>query len=1219
MLKLTPLKPRQYLAPLFSKKSIQAEAFARFLMELERLMKLDQSESEEYQKNRVKDFLVNTYGYEINTKGRIDLAIFGQEGVEVIMEFKSLANTAEMITHDALHKKAFAEAIKYFFDERAGGNHALKHILILTAFEWYVFDAKEFERLFWQERVFREVYDAYTRPDSLLSKTGDVYAELVARLKKLPSKESLLDEPTIEGVYVNLQSTRSEKEQIALYKLLSPDTLLKRFNPNDANTLDRAFYAELLYLLGLEEVKDGGKKVIRRAAAQHSGSLYENIVQKLSQHGKPTDFESVIRLMIIWINRILFLKLLESQLIKWNGSDDYAFLNAETIRDFDRLETLFFDILAHKPHERAHREFDHIPYLNSSLFEPHEFERKTMMLSSLQDDCDMPYYPKTVLKDVHGKRKEGEVNMLHYLFAFLDAYDFASEGSEEVVARTKSLINASVLGLIFEKLNGYKDGSFYTPSFITMHMSRETITRAVIDRFNQAKGWDCATLDDLDDRIEDKHEANTLINTLTICDPAVGSGHFLVSTLNTILEIKSRLRILYDAEGKRIKDYDIRVENDELIVWDDEGEIFEYTRRSREATRIQRMLFHEKQQIIERSLFGVDINPNSAQITRLRLWIELLKNSYYDESGSLVTMPNIDINIKVGNSLVSRYGLHDEITIPNIKHAIEEYKHIVRDYKEGDFLVSKEEIRTAIDDLKAKFGLTLQAQWKQTQTYKKVLGEYVKEYGMEGLPREVQLDALEYNYGYHGNLFGDDLTAAQQKTKTKLYDKVIQAHKAIEEIEKGKIYEDAFEWRFEFPEVLDAEGNFTGFDVVIGNPPYIALSKLKEIDYGRFDYRSYDRSGDILALFVERSLSLLQPRATLSLITSNSWLKTRYGEALKSLLAASDVAVDIVNFEDTQIFDEATVETCILTLTRGRPQQMETVNIRRFDARHATLATLEEAITTSATDGKATEALMHRIEERGTPIKNWHVSYYRGVTTGFNQAFIIDSVTKDDIASQDPKSLELLKPLIRGKDVQKYLIDWKNKWLITTFPAMQLDIKHYPSIERYLLQFKKRLEQTGEKGSRKKTKNEWFESQDSIAYYEEFSKPKIIWGEMSDSPKFTYDDTGYYLNNTLFMMTGENLKYLLAILNSKLSKWYFERISTTTGMGTTRWLIYKVELLPVAKTDNPQPFIDLVDQILTRKAQNEPTTDLEERIDAMVYDLYGLSDEEIAVVEGREP
>ncbi|WP_296824889.1 TaqI-like C-terminal specificity domain-containing protein, partial [Sulfurovum sp.] len=857
-----------------------------------------------------------------------------------------------------------------------------------------------------------------------------------------------------------------------------------------------------------------------------------------------------------------------------------------------------------KPHERAHREFDYIPYLNSSLFEPHVFEQKFLTIATLQDDCDMPYYSKTVLKDAHNKQKNGNVNMLHYFFEFLDAYDFSSEGSEELVTESKSLINASVLGLIFEKLNGYKDGSFYTPSFITMYMSKETITKAIVEKFNQTKGWNCESLDALDDKIEDKKEANAIIDSLSICDPAVGSGHFLVSSLNTILETKSKLRILFDADGKRIKDYELSVENDELIVRDDEGEIFEYKRKSKEATRIQKMLFTEKQKIIENSLFGVDINPNSAQITRLRLWIELLKNSYYDESNQLVTMPNIDINIKVGNSLISRYGLEDEIDIPNIKHAIERYKASVKDYKEGNFLSTKEDIRSAIEDVKGMFGLTLKAQWKQTETYKRELGRYVKEYGMDGLKRDMQLDALEFNYGYHGNLFEEELTATKKKEKAKLLEKVTKAKQAIEEIEKGKVYENSFEWRFEFPEVLDDEGNFVGFDVVIGNPPYIPLNKLKGIDYNQFDYRVFDKSGDILSLFFEKGICILNQYASLSLITSNSWLKTKYGEALKDLFSASGASVQIINFEDTQIFEEATVETCIVTIDRSKPAKMETVNIKKFDAKSATVETLKEAITAFASSGEDDARLMRKIEERGKQLKEWDISINYGIKTGFNKAFIIGTETRNRLIVEDPKSEALLKPMVRGRDVQKYAIEWADMWLINAHNNPPVEIDEYPAIKEYLDQFYPQIEKRYDQGKTPYNLR-------NCAYLKDFDKPKIVWGEISDAPKFAYDESGIYVEATSFIMTGESLKYLLAVLNSNLSKWYFEHISTTTGMGTNRWKKFKLELLPIAECEDEQPFTDLVDQIIEHKKQNQDTAGLEAQIDRMVYDLYGLTEEEI--------
>ncbi|BAF72267.1 DUF7149 domain-containing protein [Sulfurovum sp. NBC37-1] len=1231
MLKLEVKKPRKFISPLLSKKSVTAaeieefeEATQNYLEVLER-QRIEKQSEPNIVSNALKPYFENlsyvAQSYSQQGQSGMDLALMLEHSPSVIIEAK-VFDSAAMITQNDINKKALHEAILYFMRERKKGNNRLYHIIITDFYRWFVFDAKDFDKLFWQDREIKKVFESVKDSSVLGDRTEDFYRMIAEQISGM--KENLIDDKVIEAAYFDLRDARKPKETIALYKLLSKDTLLKAFNPNDANTLNKEFYNELLYILGLEEQKSGGKKLISRAKKPHGASLYENIARNLKLAGHTQEFEVIIRLMIVWINRILFLKLLESQLVKWNGDTKYRFLNRQTIDDFDRMKIFFFDILANRPHDRAHKEFGHIPYLNSSLFEMNEIEKKYIDISSLEDNCELPYYSKTVLKDTRGKRKEGSVNMLHYLFEFLDAYDFSSEGSEELVTESKSLINASVLGLIFEKLNGYKDGSFYTPSFITMYMSKETITKAIIEKFNQLKGWNCSSLNELDDKIEDKKEANAIIDSLSICDPAVGSGHFLVSSLNTILEIKSQLRILFDAEGKRIKDdYELSVENDELIVRDDEGEIFEYKRNSKKATRIQKMLFTEKQKIIENSLFGVDINPNSAQITRLRLWIELLKNSYYDESNQLVTMPNIDINIKVGNSLISRYGLHDEIDIPNIKHAIVRYKEVVKEYKEGNFVQSKEEIRSAIEELKGMFGLTLQAQWKQTERYKKLLESYVKEFGLNSLPRDILLDALDFNLdklgGSQTSMFSEDqtLTKSKKVQKEKLLKQIEKASKEIDEIKKGKVYENAFEWRFEFPEVLDEEGNFVGFDVIIGNPPYIPLNKLKEIDYSQFGYRVFDKSGDILSLFFEKGITILNQYASMSLITSNSWLKTKYGEVLKDLFSASGASVQIINFEDTQIFEEATVETCIVTIDRSKPADTKTVNIRKFDAKRATVETLKEAITTFASSGEDNAKLMQKIEERGKQLKEWDISINYGIKTGFNKAFIIDTETRNRLIAEDPKSEALLKPMVRGRDVQKYAIEWADMWLVATLPSLNLDIEEYPAIKSYLSSFGKRLDQSGEKGSRKKTNNKWFETQDSIAYYEEFDKPKIVWGEISDAPKFAYDESGIYGNDKIFIMTGEHLKYLLSILNSKLSEWYFSKISVTTGQGTILWKKYKLEILPIAECKDQQPFIDLVDQIIEHKKQNQDTTDLEAKSNRMVYDLYGLAEEEVAVIEGK--
>ncbi len=1241
MLKLEIKKPRKFISSLLSKKSVTTlemanfnEATQSYLAELEKQRIAKQSEPN-IVSNALKPYFealdYNAQSYSQKGQSGMDLALMLEHSPSVIIEAKVYESSA-MITKSDINKKALHEAILYFMRERYAGNKTLYHIIITDFYNWFVFDAKDFERLFWQNSEIKKIFNSVKDPSVLGNRTEDFYAMVSTHIETM--KENLIDDKVIACAYFDLRDKRSEKENIALYKLLSKDTLLKAFNPNDANTLNKAFYAELLYLLGLEEVKSGGKKVIQRAKAKHSGALYENIVQKLVQYDKPTDFESVIRLMIIWINRILFLKLLESQLIKWNDSSEYAFLNADKIKDFDRLEMLFFDILAKKPHNRGHREFDYVPYLNSSLFEPHAFEQKFLTIATLQDDCLMPYYAKTVLKDAHSKRKEGEVNMLHYLFEFLDAYDFSSEGSEELVSESKSLINASVLGLIFEKLNGYKDGSFYTPSFITMYMSKETITKSIVEKFNQTKGWKCASILDVYNEIEDKKEANEIIDSLTICDPAVGSGHFLVSSLNTILEIKSYLKILYDEDGMRIK-YTLIVENDELIVRDDEGEIFEYKRNSKEKTRIQQMLFSEKQKIIENSLFGVDINPNSAQITRLRLWIELLKNSYYDD-GSLVTMPNIDINIKVGNSLISRYGLDDEIDIPHIKHAIERYKASVKDYKEGNFLSSKEDIRSAIEDVKGMFGLTLKAQWTQTETYKKVLGKYVKEYGMDGLKRDMQLDALEFNYGYHGNLFEEELSTAKKKEKAKLLDKVVKATLAIEEIEKGKIYENAFEWRFEFPEVLDVEGNFVGFDVVIGNPPYIMEDDNKEAFNGLHDMPCYQGKTDIWHLFTCKAIEIAKQDGYMSFIAKNQWLDSASASNMRRNIYDYTSIKQIIDFGVNMVFEEAAQQTMIFLLqknSKGSEHQMEYLKYTsklplENIAQHLKVkdkcedVKMGKKLLPRAYDEKENlsfsssenEAILHMISQKSNFTFDEKEEIIQGIIGGPDKAFI---VSPEELEAFDEKEKSYFKMLHTSTgryytpDTQKYIC------YIAKHNFKDKKIEDFPNIETF---FKPTKDDLIQKKINYKTPNKpyfYLHRERDESFFKEGAK--IIFASRTKGKSFTYTDKLFYGSRNLFFIKSNrvSLKYITALLNSNLMYFYMtERLKHTGDL----LQIDKNQFMkiPLYAPENTDKFDALVDTIITLKKQNKDTTELEAQIDQMVYALYGLSEEEVALVEGRD-
>lgn len=621
------LKPRKALNKAFLKLKPVRSDIERFKTNLINLLdKINDTESEEYHKNLLSDFLKNTY-YEpahfINTKGRNDLVIHNGKSpastVAVIIETKKPTNKSEMISATKLNVKAFHELVLYYMRERIQlKNLEIRHLVASNIYEWYVFDATDFDRLFAQNKSFVQQFTDFENGRLADTTTDFFYNQIAAPFIDSIGSEILCTRFYLSDYQELLHATDREgdKKLIALYKLLSPEHLLKLPFVNDSNTLDKRFYDELLHIIGLTETKDGGKKVIGRnaEAKRNPGSLLENaIVQldsldKISRLEKPARygdnlqerfFNMALELCISWMNRILFLKLLEAQLLSYhNGDTSYGFLNSDKIQNYDDLNSLFFQVLARKYEDRdteVLKQFGKVPYLNSSLFEPSELEHDTLFISNLRDERQLPIYGSTVLKDSLGRKKTGSLAALEYLFEFLDAYDFSSEGSEDIQEENKTLINASVLGLIFEKINGYKDGSFFTPGFITMYMCRETIRRAVVQKFNETKGWNCNGLDEVYDKIEDRDEANRIVNSIKIVDPAVGSGHFLVSALNEIIATKSDLKILQDRNGRRLKEYHVEVVNDELIVTDEDAELFEYNPASPESRRVQEALFHEKQ------------------------------------------------------------------------------------------------------------------------------------------------------------------------------------------------------------------------------------------------------------------------------------------------------------------------------------------------------------------------------------------------------------------------------------------------------------------------------------------------------------------------------------------------------------------------------------------------------------------------------------------------
>lgn len=851
----------------------------------------------------------------------IDLALKKDKQIQVIIEAK-LPHSKEFFSQSKPNCKALHECILYYLRERKALNSSLKHIIITDFYRFYIFKADLFEELFNKNKYFKEAFENFESKNSLFKgNTDEFYKEcekLLSSEKYLDSitRKDLFDEPSLKGVFIDLKPIlEQEKPSFSklkpVFKIFHKDFLLSEFNPNDANSLNNAFYKELLYILGLCESKQNSKLIIAKSeeSKEEQGTFYTAINSKL----KEENFETILKLLILWLNRILFLKLIESNLVRFNDDKNLKFLNFKKIPDFDKLSELFFEILAKERSTRKKSEFAYLPYLNSSLFEKQSIEN-TLEISNLNNDLKLNYYKNTVLKDDKCKTKKGQVGLLEYLFEFLDSFDFGSDDEQSEILSQKELISSSVLGNVFEKLNGYKEGSFYTPSFITSYMCKESITKVVLDKFNTQFDLDAKDISELRKslRKEDKKAQKELLNSIKICDPAVGSGHFLVSALNVMLSIYDELN-LFDEE------FYLEVQNDEILITGRKGEFIEYKRPSTpkdKAHLIQQELFHTKKDIIENNLFGVDINPNSCEITKLRLWIELLKHSFYqsfdDENyHDLKTLPNIDINIKCGNSLVSYFETGKSLShYPNIKERMSKYKRIVKDYKEG-FYTDKNLIAKEIKNLQESFkNFCLKDKFnKEIKQLTNGANEYSKKYG-DFLADEHHDEKFKSFFSKNMFEFSFD-----EKVAIKEFANLKKEYDNIFNLESNH----PFEWRFEFPEILDDDGNFKGFDLIIGNPPYIKENDNKELFTNTKKLRTYQGKMDIWYHFVGRGFDILKNNGYLAFIATNNWVTNSGAKKLRNIVLEESQILSLVDFSSFMVFDSASIQTMIMQFQKIKP------------------------------------------------------------------------------------------------------------------------------------------------------------------------------------------------------------------------------------------------------------------------------------------------------------
>jgi len=1242
------LKPSQVLSKAYRQVSIETEDFNHFKDALRTLLlTVSDGQREETQKGHLRNFLSDTFykPYYMAPEEDIDLAVrldkTSKSNIGLLIEVKSTTNKNEMISVGNLNRKALQELLLYYLRERISKkNSDIKYLIATNVYEYFIFDAQEFEQKFYQNKKLKKEFQDFEDGRKTSRKTDFFYSEIASSFI-----EEVAD--SLDYTYFDIRSyakylgeNTASKKLIELYKVFSDVHLLKLPFQNDSNSLNKRFYAELLHIIGIEEKKENNKIVIVRKAVgrRNEASLLENTINQLDAedclrkvpniaiYGSTQEerlFNVAMELCITWINRILFLKLLEAQMLKYhNGEQCYKFLSIQKIRDFDDLNTLFFQVLARNVHQRTAsilKDFEFVPYLNSSLFEVTELESNTIKINSLSQRSELPLFTNSVLINRKEKQQFNSLPTLNYLFAFLDAYNFASEGSEEVQEEAKTLINASVLGLIFEKINGHKDGSVFTPGFITMYMCREAVANSVLTKFNNFYNWNCTSVTDLYNKIDDILQANQLINSITICDPAVGSGHFLVSALNELIRLKYELGILVDSEGKRIKksDYTLSIENDELIVTDAENNLFEYNPLNEESRRIQETLFKEKKIIIENCLFGVDINPNSVKICRLRLWIELLKNAYYTAESDykqLETLPNIDINIKCGNSLLHRFDLTDSIksVLKETGISIGQYRNAVNKYKNAQDKAEKWELDSIIAEIKSKLTTEIGAKDPKKLRLNKRRAELVNLLA----PQLFEMSKKEQK--------------DWQKRVDAVKKEIAELESYFEEINSNKIYLGAFEWRIEFPEVLDADGNFIGFDCVIGNPPYIQLQSMgTDADVlERMKYKTYVRTGDIYCLFYEQGMNLLKPNGCLCYITSNKWMRAGYGKELRQYFIAKTNPVLLIDFAGIKIFDAATVETNILIAKKESYTQntLACIISNTDDLNKLSVLVQQQAVEYNFAENDSwiilsaiEQSIKRKIEAVGTPLKDWDIRINYGIKTGFNEAFVITTDKRNEILAncqtedERTRTAELIRPILRGRDIKRYSYDWANLWLINTHNGIKgkiprIQIENYPAIKAHLDQYWEKISTRADKGDTPYNLR-------NCAYMEDFSKPKIVWGEISDKSKFAFDFLGEYIPEaTTFYLNGEYIEYLLTALNSSVSEWLFSKTGTTTGVGTIRWKKYTIEQLIVAKPNYEQQKEHLA-AFENLKAGKMSISDFKDFSNKLMYKIYELTNEEIRAIE----
>ncbi len=752
------------------------------------------------------------------------------------------------------------------------------------------------------------------------------------------------------------------------------------------------------------------------------------------------------------------------------------------------------------------------------------------------------------------------------VFKTFDQYNFTVREDEPL--EKEVAVDPEMLGKVFENLlpeNLRKGkGAYYTPRTIVHYMCQESLINYLDTECEPAPKEDIETL---------IREGDIILELETAI---VEQGKKYKSVL--MVSIKDNAEDLDDALAN-IKVCDPAIGSGAFPL----GMLTEIV-KARKVLELylgkKHGVYELKRHCIQNSLYGVDIDPGAIEIAKLRLWLSLVVDE--DDYEEIQPLPNLDYKIMQGNSLIEEFhGISLDI-----------------EKKVGEQLVigsNVAELDKLVDDLHQKQDDFFNAEHPREKKKKR--------------------DAVETAIY---NIFHNEL----EKKKNISPQEANAIETDLKEMTRGNRERNFFPWKLYFADVFREKG---GFDIVVGNPPYISHDKIPKQDKHQIKkhYLSYEPFADLYCYFIEKSACLQKHNGILCLITSNSYLRAEYGKPLRKFIANNNVVLKILNLKKSQVFNNAIINVTIIMSCKSKQSQdnfcqvvnseFTNKNFNKFVEKNFFLYLQKYFNSKSWILIKSDYMeLKNKLESSGKQLEQLGTKIRLGIATGSNDAFIIDESKKQKLCEIDTVNNKIIKPILKGKDIYKYMHNTPKSYILLTKNGINVK-KDYPRIYEYLLSF-------GDKFINRGAKGEHWTNLRACSFYDDFQKEKIVWIELTDTGRFALSTEEIYLLNSAYFLLppiGLNARFLLAILNSKVILFYLGLIAETSGMGTSRWINNYVRQFPIPKIPPPaqQPFIDLVDKILTAKKDGKDTTALEVKIDKLVYQLYNLTIDEIAIIE----